>query len=80
MQMMDILKEIAVYMFYLYIMFLISYGSRDQNSYGVLQSVTNTFGGAQYHGIRSLDNVSKLFQLSVFIFKCQFHSHLGLMP
>ncbi|XP_041474499.1 uncharacterized protein LOC121423243 isoform X2 [Lytechinus variegatus] len=56
-QMMEILKEISVYMFYLYIMFLISYGSRDQNSFGVLQSVTNTFSGAQYHGIRTLDNV-----------------------
>ncbi|XP_072168341.1 uncharacterized protein [Diadema setosum] len=56
-EMMSIIKEIFIYMFYLYIMFLISYGSRDQNSYGVLKSVSNTFGNAQYHGIRSLSAV-----------------------
>ncbi|XP_022084984.1 uncharacterized protein LOC110976208 [Acanthaster planci] len=57
-KMQAILKEIAVYMFYLYILLLIGYGNKDPSSHAVYTSVHNTFINAQYYGTTPLSSVS----------------------
>ncbi|XP_038066995.1 uncharacterized protein LOC119737008 isoform X2 [Patiria miniata] len=56
-KMNQILKEIALYMFYLYILLLIGYGNKDPNSHNVYTSVKNTFIDAHYNGITPLSSV-----------------------
>ena len=58
-----ILKEIGLYMFYLYILLLIAYGNKDPSSHGVFNSMESVFVNADYNGITRFDSVSQPLHL-----------------
>ncbi|XP_070579640.1 polycystin-1-like [Ptychodera flava] len=57
-KMHSVLKEIFLYMIYLYVLMIITYGTRDTSAYLVRKSVYNTFAYASHNGKRSLKSVT----------------------
>ncbi|XP_077979563.1 uncharacterized protein LOC144434915 [Glandiceps talaboti] len=57
-KMYAVLKEIFVYMIYLYVLMIITYGARDTRAYLVWDSVKNTFADASHHGKRTMKSIT----------------------
>ena len=63
-QMVDIVIEIVVYSFYLFLCLLITYGHRDPDAYRMTINIENTFYNKKFDRVTSFSLFCQIFNLN----------------